>query len=312
MRSSGDSLQAPPPIGIVTGMWEELAGRYLAWLEDEGRRPHTVRGYRTDLAGLARWLDDASGGPGVAGWVDSLESLAPATRARRLSAARGFLRWAASQGVEVPGGEVLEQRGGRAPRRPVAAPDPATVEAVLASIPLQADRDQLLFKLIALAGLRPGEALAVRAEDFDASTGHLAVRGWGGRSRRVLVDDPELALRLTHWLRATGWSTGPLFCGPGRSTPLRYQSLRERWERYTTRAGVELALGGLRLHHAAQLLAGGVPEWVVRDRLGQPTGPLPTPPAASADDAIRAWRAQQATDQRARPAKRHPTRRDVG
>ena len=97
-------------------------------------------------------------------------------------------------------------------------------------------------RLIALAGLRPGEVLAVRAEDFDASTGHLAVRGWGGRSRRVLIDDPELQLRLAHWARASGRSTGLLFCAPGLSIPLRDQSLRERWERYTTRAGVELAL----------------------------------------------------------------------
>jgi integrase/recombinase XerD len=298
---------------IVTGTWDELADRYVEWLERAGRRPHTVRGYRADLADLVRVLgDDAAGRIGVAGWVDSLEGLAPATRARRFSAARGFLRWAASQGAEVTGADLLDQRAGRLPQRPVAAPDPAAVEAALASIPRQADRDQLLFKLIALAGLRPGEALAVHAEDFDASSGHLAVRGWGGRSRLVLIDDPELQLRLTHWLRATVRSTGPLFCAPGRSTPLRYQSLRERWERYTAQAGVELGLGELRLHHAAQLLAGGVPEWVVRDRLGQPTGPLPTPPAASADEAIRAWRQRQAPAQPTRSAKRDRNRRDAG
>ncbi len=247
----------------------------------------------------------------MARWVDSLEGLAPATRARRLSAARGFLRWAASQGVEVVGADLLDQPARRPSQRPVVAPDPATVDALLAAIPLQADRDQLLFKLIALAGLRPGEALAVRAEDYDASTGHLAVRGWGGRSRQVLIDDPELQLRLTHWVRATGRSTGPLFCTPSHSTPLRYQSVRERWERYTARAGVELGLTELRLHHAAELLAGGVPEWVVRDRLGQPTGPLPTRPATSADDAIRAWRQRQVAAQPAWPAKPNRSRRGV-
>lgn len=310
---AASSWPTPATISIVIGVWDELLGRYLAWLEGEGRRPHTVRGYRTDLAGLvARLGDDASGGRGLTGWVESLEALAPATRARRLSAARGFVRWAASQGVEVAGVEILDQPAGRAPRRAVSAPDPATVDAVLGSIPLQADRDQLLFRLIALAGLRPGEVLAVRAEDFDASTGHLAVRGWGGRSRRVLIDDPELQLRLAHWVRASGRSTGLLFCAPGRSIPLRYQSLRERWERYTTRAGVELGLSELRLHHGAQLLAGGVPEWVVRDRLGQPTGPLPTLPAASADEAIRAWRQQQAGIRSARPAQSGRSRRGVG
>ncbi len=277
-------------------MWEGLVDRYLVWLEGQGRRAHTIRGYRGDLAGLVRVLRDQAAGRGaVAGWVESMEALAPATRARRLSAARGFLRWAASQGVEVDGVDLLDQRGGHSRPGRVAAPDPAVVAAVLDVIPRQADRDQVLFKLIALAGLRPGEALAVSVEDFDASSGHLRVPGWGGSSRLVLVDDPELALRLTHWIRALGRATGLLFCAPGRSTPLRYQSILERWKRYTTRAGVELRLGDLRLHHAGQLLAGGVPEWVVRDRLGQPTGPLPAPPAGSADDAILAWRQQQAT-----------------
>jgi len=80
----------PATISVVTGVWDELLGRYLGWLEGEGRRPHTVRGYRTDLAGLvARLGYDASGGRGLTGWVESLEALAPATRARRLSAARG-------------------------------------------------------------------------------------------------------------------------------------------------------------------------------------------------------------------------------
>jgi hypothetical protein len=149
-------------------------------------------------------------------------------------------------------------------------------------------------------------------QDFDASTGHLAVRGWGGASRQVLIDDPELQLRFTHWIRATGRSAGPLFCAPGRSTPLRYQSALERWKRYTARAGAELALGELRLHHAARLLAGGVPEWAVRDRLGQASGPLPISPATSADEAIRAWRQRQATAHTARPAEPGRSRRDAG
>lgn len=294
-------------------MWGGLADRYLEWLAAAGRRPHTVRGYRTDLAGLIHRLSEDVPAPvAVAGWVTSLADLAPATQARRLSAARGFLRWAASQGVEGVGGDLLDQPRERPAQRQVVAPDPATVHAVLASIPRQADRDQLLFKLVALAGLRPGEALAVRAEDFDASTGHLAVRGWGGASRQVLIDDPELQLRLTHWIRSTDRSTGPLFCAPGRSTPLRYQSAQERWKRYTAQAGVELGLGELRLHHAAQLLAGGVPEWVVRDRLGQATGPLPVFPATSADEAIRAWRQRQVTAHPARPAEPGRSRRGAG
>jgi len=41
------------------------------------------------------------------------------------------------------------------------------VDALLDRIPLQASRDQLLFGLLANLGLRPGEALELRFEDFD-------------------------------------------------------------------------------------------------------------------------------------------------
>jgi hypothetical protein len=80
-------------------------------------------------------------------------------------------------------------------------------------------------------------------------------------------------------LRVSGWPF-----------PLRYQSVAERWARYQASAGVTVRLGDLRRFHAAELLAGGVPEWVVRQRLGQLSGPLPVPAGTDADDAIRAWR----------------------
>ena len=272
-------------------MWPILVSRYLDWLVQQGRRPHTLRGYKGDLARLAEPL--GAGEEGLERWVASLEGLAPATRARRLSAARGFLRWAASQGVQVSGLELVEHPARPGNRTRATAPDQAAVQAALGSIPLHADRDQLMFKLVALAGLRPGEVLALGFEDFDQPTGRLRVQGWGGATRYVLVDDPELELRLAHWARATGRQSGPMFCAGARQTPMRYQSLQERWRRYTAKAHVEVSLSDLRLHHAAQLLAGGVPEWAVRERLGQATGPLPAPLALSADDHIRAWRARQ-------------------
>lgn len=286
-------------------MWPELVDRYLDELAAGGRRPHTIRGYRGDLAGLAATLSRDGSDAGLAAWASSLDDLAAATRARRRSAALGFLRWAAARGVAVGSLRALKRRDGPVGRRPatVPAPDPDAVEAALAAIPLQADRDQLLFNLMARMGLRPGEALALQVDDFDEQGGRLRVRGWGGAVRSVLVDDAQVQLRLTHWIRGLGRSSGPLFCAPGQTAPLRYESVRERWARYA--AGANLRLGDLRLHHAAQLLAGGVPEWTVRERLGQLDGPLPCPSGATADEHLLAWR--RGTDAPTRSRRRRTT-----
>jgi integrase/recombinase XerD len=318
----------------------EAITAYLEALQAQGRRPHTIRGYRGDLNGLLAVadgsmasIDDAV----VAAYVAALAGLAPATRARRLAALRGFLTWATSSGLvtapalaaapglatapglaaapalatspglttapglitadvpkdRLPADEQLARTGGPGPVT-VRAGD---VDAALRMIPIYADRDQLLFGLLARLGLRPGEALALQVTDVDTDEGILDVPGWGGRRRRVLIDDNELLTRIRNWLRVTGWTSGPLFRSPSGRGALRYQSVAERWSRYTAQAGVQLTLGDLRRAHSADLLAGGVPEWVVRDRLGQRTGELPGAggPPDSADAAVRAWRTARAT-----------------
>ncbi len=282
---------------IVTGMTPlKVVEAYLAELAERGRRPHTLRGYRSDLTGLVDHLDRHGGGldaVGVRGFLAACDQLAPATRSRRRSAVRGLLRWAAAAGLTDGGLADLLTAPSPVPRTPGTAPQRSAVEAVLAAIPRQADRDQLMFGLLARLGLRPGEVLGLEVDDFDEAGGTLNVAGWGGLRRRVLVDDPQILMRLANWKRALGRGHGPLFCAPGRTTPLRYQSMTERWVRYQAAVGVTVRLGDLRRAHAADLLAGGVPEWVVRNRLGQQNGPLtgPTTGEHSEDEAVRSWRA---------------------
>jgi integrase len=283
----------------------EAIDHYLAELAERGRRPHTLRGYRSDLGAFASHLERAGSaldGPAVLDYLASLDGLAAGTRARQDSAIRGFLRWAGARGLAAADiADALPR-----PERSVAGgvarqcPPGADVAAALGQIPRQAEQDQLLFGLLARLGLRPGEALALRRGDFDDATGHLDVPGWGGLRRRVLVDDPVLRMRLVNRLRGTGHSERPLFTAPGRETPLRYQSVVQCWERYCAAAGVRVRLGDLRRLHASELLAGGVPEWAVRQRLGQRSGLLAGPPSGqgACDDVIRAWQARQAEDQR--------------
>lgn len=296
-------------------MWSDVLDAYLGSLVAQGRRPHTIRGYRQDLRGLVEQAGERPlGARELDRWLVSLDEFAPATRARRRSAARGFLRWAAQNGAAVTGLDALNHPAPVAPRG-VSRPRShgwGAVEASLAAIPLQADRDQLVFKLLALAGLRPGEVLDLQVEDFDPVRARLRVTGRGGVARDVLIDDPELRLRLIHWIRAMGRTSGPLFTARGRVSALRYESVRERWERYATASGTHLRLTDLRTAHAARLLAGGVPEWVVRERLGQPTGALPGPSQTDADEAILAWRDRLPRSEPPRRARNGDKRRAAG
>jgi integrase/recombinase XerD len=294
-------------------MQTELAiTEYLGLLRDRGLSTHTLRAYAGDLKGLAAMAEHL-GGPGdesvLADFAASLLLLPTATRRRRLSALSGFVSWAAARGIITAGPLGLGQQHtgaslspappAPAPRTPVPtapaprAPGPSAdeVAAALRQIPRQADRDQLLFGLMARLGLRPGEALALRAGDVDTDLEVLTVTGWGGRVRRVVIDDREVLQRLRNLLRAGGEASTLLFPSPVGPGPLRYQSMAERWSGYAASAGVAVTPGDLRRAHAAELLAGGMPEWIVRNRLGQATGQLPGTggTAAEAEAAVRAW-----------------------
>jgi integrase/recombinase XerD len=283
---------------------EHAVADYLEVLRDRGVSAHTVRAYRADLHDLARVVTDigtARDDVALAQYAASLGGLSAAASRRRLSAVTGFVSWATSRGLTSA--ELRPVLAASRPAassradqlRPAAAPRAADVEAALRQIPRQADRDQLLFGLMARLGLRPGEAIGLRIEDVDVRREVLTVAGWGGRSRRVVIDDNEVLQRLRNWLRPESASQGPLFPSPSGRGPLRYQSIAERWAVYADEAGVAVTPGDLRRAHSAELLAAGVPEWVVRDRLGQSTGPLPGAggTAAAAEAVIRGWQHHQ-------------------
>ena len=43
------------------GSWDDLVARFLAFLQDEERSPHTIRNYKDDLASFAAWHRSRSG-----------------------------------------------------------------------------------------------------------------------------------------------------------------------------------------------------------------------------------------------------------
>ncbi|SEJ94091.1 integrase/recombinase XerD [Deinococcus reticulitermitis] len=276
------------------------AERFLAELK---RSPHTVRAYRADLRHLITWLDEMGhplNGPGLDAYFAAHAQWAASTRNRKQTALERFCRWALQR-------ELLDRDPTLHLERPsLPPPHPRglrreEIERIFAEIPAEQARDALLFRLVFETGLRIGEALGAHVEDLDLTRGdeHLTVVGKGNRKRTVLLDDPRLVNLLRRYLRTLGYTHGPLFQATknGRGGPLRYQSVQERWQGYTKRAGVICTLHQLRHSHATELVNGGVSLATIRKRLGhqhiQTTLRYAEVSDQTTDAEVRKWRRQR-------------------
>jgi site-specific recombinase XerD len=179
---------------------------YLKHLADERQLSrHTVAAYRRDLSSLQAFLTDYYGS-GRWSWevVDRLavraylgfltqRSLKPRTIARKLSAARSFLRHLHRASV-IPGNPA---RHVRAPRRGRALPaylSQAEMERLFDVATESAGgevwrnaRDNALIELLYSAGLRLSELHSLNVADLDAELSQVKVRGKGRKERIVPV-----------------------------------------------------------------------------------------------------------------------------
>lgn len=252
----------------------EAIALFLDDLRRAERSAHTVRAYATEL----RHLSACHAGPVTTISIDTVRAAlarrdgrSPASRARTAAALNSFLTWAVRHDLLTANHLIKLDR--------VRVPDPnprgvprTTIDAVLAVIPRDQLRDQLLFRLLVETGLRISEALQLDVDDLDLTPDdeHLHVFGKRGQRRTVLLDDPQLVRLVRRYLKVTKAQHGPLFRalknGDGR--PLRYQSVQERWASYCVAAGVVCTLHQLRHSHATALVQDGVSLATIRKRLG--------------------------------------------
>lgn len=224
----------------MTGETARIA--WLAWLAQERRASgHTLEAYGHDAALFLGFLAQHLGGePDLA----ALGALRPAdlraflaaramagdsaaTRARRLAAIRGFLRFL----TRHHGMAALPLGALRGPRPKPPIPRALTPQAARAIATeageayalgrherpgLQAARDVALFTLLYGAGLRIAEALALDLRDAPLPGGQAAlrVRGKGAKERLVPVL-PVVREAIGAYLRhrGTGEADAPLFIG---------------------------------------------------------------------------------------------------
>ncbi len=263
----------------------ESIGEFLDHLAAvRGLSPRTVEAYRRDLEAFSAWL--ARHGRGRLGALEEaairdwlreagLCGLAPATRARRLSAIRTYAGWLRRRG------EITEDPAARldAPRRRRALPrvlGEREVEALLEAPDTATPRglrDRAMLELLYATGLRVSELVGLTTGALDLRRGLVRVLGKGRRERIVPLGARALEA-LAAYLERGRPELHPagdvLFPGRG-GTALSRQAFWARLKRLALAASIEpsrISPHVVRHSFATHLVAHGADLRTVQQLLG--------------------------------------------
>lgn len=199
-------------------------------------------------------------------WLNQLgeRGLSARSLARRLSATRGFLRFALREGwiVRDPSQGLSPPRIGRRLPRDHSAADLTALLEVSDASTLRGSRDRALLAVLYGGGLRVSEVCSIELSDLDRKAGLVKVMGKGQRPRLVPLGEVCLDA-IDHYLTLRGDSgrakpTRSLFAGPSGQ-----KLTRQAVWKIVRKAGRLLGLRtdlfphALRHSFASHLLAGG-------------------------------------------------------
>ena len=274
--------------------------RYLA-LNRNGSA-HTVRAYDSDLSQFLAHAAKAAGlkvrelAPGqldrlaLRGFLGDLhkQGLARATAARKLAAARTFLRYLRREGLidDDPGALVATpKRDIRMPAHLSEDEMSALIDAPIGDAVL-VRRDRAILELFYASGLRLGELAGLDVDDVNLSAKMVRVLGKGGKERivpfnasaakavREYLKDRE-TLVASHPAKAGRYREGghrrrePLFLNfrGGRLTP---RSVDRLVRRYVASSSTRMGISPHALRHsfATHLLQRGADLRVIQELLG--------------------------------------------
>jgi integrase/recombinase XerC len=296
MLDRGTTYQHGGRVSLEPHGRDETLEQFVRYLSAQrGRSPHTVTAYRTDVGRLLEHaehrgvrdvadlrLDD------IRSWLADLRrrGLAPATVARRASAARVFTAWAHRTG------RAPHDVGSRlaVPSVPQTLPQVATADQaadVLAGLAADlADpgsdpgaravvlRDRAVVEVLYATGIRVAELCGLRTGDVDDERRTVRVRGKGDKERTVPFGVPA-AEALADWRSvgrpalATPASPDALFLGVrGRALDPRVARRIVHRAMASEPGAPDLAPHGLRHSAATHLLEGGADLRAVSELLG--------------------------------------------
>ncbi|MEM6744594.1 MAG: tyrosine recombinase [Pseudomonadota bacterium] len=272
--------------------------RIALWLEalqaERGAAANTLAAYARDLDDLAAfagpdWAETADRDM-LEAWLADLAArgLGPATRARRLSAARGFFRFSLEEGWRPDDPSARLKGPGKARRLPgtlseaevaalldaARAPAPGETKATPAAR-RAALRRACLVELLYAAGLRVSELGALPVAAVRGDPRMVLVRGKGGKERMVPLSPPAREA-LAAWLAERDADPAPRasrFLFPSRSVAghLTRQSVWTLLKDLAVEAGIDparLSPHVLRHAFATHLLANGADLRSIQAMLG--------------------------------------------
>jgi len=256
---------------------------------------HTVRAYASDLSQFLNHVSSTLDVPIAKLKAEHLDRLAlrsfmaelhrtgrtSASAARKLAAARTFLRYLRREGFieDDPGGLVPT------PKREIRMPTHLSEDEMgrLVTAPPSDDslgrRDRAILELFYASGLRLSELAGLDVDDVNLSAQMVRALGKGGKERlvpfnkstasalRAYLKDREALART--WPRAKGKRSAPLFLNY-RGSRLTVRSIDRLVRRYATTSGVRPGVSPHALRHsfATHLLQRGADLRAIQEMLG--------------------------------------------
>lgn len=179
-------------------------------------------------------------------WATLPQDADPSWRAARLTAVRTFARWRAAfdPATEVPPAGLLPQRSRRADPYPYSDADIAALLERARAIrsPLRAATYQTLIGLLAVSGMRVGEAIALDRGDTDLDQSVLHIRHGKFGKARVVIFHPSTAEALRGYarIRDAHWPVPktPAFFISTAGTRLIYNNVHQCFHHLAAEAGL--------------------------------------------------------------------------
>ncbi len=277
-------------------MTESLTEHLQLWAVDlaaRGKSKATVKTYTESTRAYLRWLDD-TGRPeeitadAVRAYLAHMLANGGASTTTRLRHAslRQFSKWLAAEDI-LDADPLLRLPPPKIDSKVVPTLSDDELKALIAACKgkeFRDRRDEAIVRLLAEAGLRAGECVALTVHDVDISRGLVTVRRGKGGKGRVVAVGPSTAVALGRWLRVRKThrlaDTEPLWLGAG-GKGFGYFGLAGALERRAELAGIK----GFHLHrlrHTAAtrwLRAGGseqglmaIAGWANRNMIDRYTG----------------------------------------